>query len=153
MLFRSLDTEEGMRKLMDFNRETLELGLEGIMLKDPLAPYECERNRSWLKMKPLRSWDLKAVAVEQGTAGTKNSNSLGAVVFEGEEDGKRIRVSVGTGWSEKDRAAIWANPQLVLGHIGEVLGDCLTQAQDSDMWSIRFPRFDRWRDVSKGSKI
>jgi len=147
-----LDTEEGYARFREINQQAIDGGYEGIMIKDPDAPYECKRTVSWLKEKPFIEVSLTAVAVEEGTG--KNAGRMGAVLFEGEDDGKFIRVSVGGGWSDKDRDDIWAARKEVLGQVGEIRADAATKSQDSDdVWSLRFPRFKTWRGFVAGEKL
>jgi DNA ligase-1 len=148
----NLDTDKGFARFKEINAQAIAGGYEGIMLKDPFALYECKRSVSWLKIKPFIEVSLTAIAVEEGTG--KNAGRMGAVLFEGEDDGKKIRVSVGGGWSDKDRDDIWAHKELVLGEIGEVRADAATLNQDSDnVWSLRFPRFKTWRGFVPGEKL
>jgi DNA ligase 1 len=89
-----LDTPEGQKRYKEINAQAIAGGYEGIMLKDPEAGYECKRSVAWLKLKPFIEVSLAVVAVEEGTG--KNVGKLGALVCEGEDDGKRIRVNVGS---------------------------------------------------------
>jgi DNA ligase-1 len=147
-----LDSYVGELEFKQYNKEAIDAGFEGIMIKDVDAVYESKRSRSWLKMKPFIEVSLTAVAVEEGTG--KNAGRMGAVLFEGTDDGKFISVSVGGGWSDKDRDDIWATKDQVLGQIGEVRADAATLNQDStDVWSLRFPRFKVWRGFKAGEKI
>lgn len=147
-----LDTAAGQARYKEINALAIAGGYEGIMLKDPSAGYECKRSVAWLKLKPFIEVTLTAMAVEAGTG--KNLGRMGAVVFEGTDDGKFIRVSVGSGWSDKDRDDIWQNRDAVLGQLGEIRADALTQSQDSaDVWSMRFPRFKVWRGFTAGEKL
>ena len=121
---------------------------------DPAATYECKRSVSWLKMKPFIEVSLTVVAVEEGSAETKNVGKLGALVCEGEDDGKFIRVNVGGGYTDELRDSIWASKDTVIGQIVEVRADAATRSQDSeDVYSLRFPRFLRFRGFAKGEKI
>jgi len=147
-----LDTAEGYARFREINQQAIDGGYEGIMIKDPEAAYECKRTVSWLKEKPFIEVSLTAVAIEEGTG--KNVGRMGAVLFEGEDDGKFIRVSVGGGWSDKDRDDIWANRDSIPGQIGEVRADAATLNQDStDVYSLRFPRFKTWRGFAAGEKL
>ena len=126
------------------------------MLKDPDAKYECKRSVSWLKIKPFIEVSLTVTAVEEGTG--RNEGRLGALVCEGVDDGKRIMVNVGSGLSDEQRMDFWAayqeTPESVVGQIVEVRADAATRSQDSDdVWSLRFPRFLRFRGFAKGEKI
>lgn len=147
-----LDTPEGQKAFAEFNSETVKAGYEGIMVKDPESPYETKRTSSWLKIKPFIEVSLTVVGYEEGTG--KNVGKLGAVIFEGEDDGRFIRVNVGGGFSDLDRDEIWKNRDKYMGFIGEVRADVLTQEQNStDVWSLRFPRFKGWRGTQKGEKL
>jgi len=147
-----LDTYIGELEFKQYNKESIDAGFEGILIKDSNAPYECKRSVSWLKMKPFIEVSLTAVAVEEGTG--KHAGKMGAILFEGEDDGKFIRVSVGGGWTDQDREEIWATKDSVIGQVGEVRADAATLNQGStDVYSLRFPRFKVWRGFSAGEKL
>jgi DNA ligase-1 len=149
-----LDTYVGELEFKQYNKDAIEAGFEGIMIKDIDAKYECKRSTSWLKMKPFIEVSLTVVAVEEGSAETKNVGKLGALVCEGEDDGKFIRVNVGGGYTDELRDSIWASKDTVIGQIVEVRADAATRSQDSeDVYSLRFPRFLRFRGFAKGEKI
>ena len=122
------------------------------MIKDPDAKYECKRSVSWLKQKPFIEVSLTVTAVEEGTG--RNVGKLGALVCEGIDDGKRIVVNVGSGFTDSDRDEYWVGKDTVVGQVVEVRADAATQSQDNDqVWSLRFPRFLRFRGFVKGEKI
>jgi len=149
----NLDTADGQAKLQEFNRQVLDEGLEGVMVKDPNAAYKTKRTDGWLKIKPWITVDLVIVDVEQGTAESKFAHTLGALVCEGEDNGKRIRVNVGSGFSEELRDQIWKARDKVVGRIVEIKGDALTLDQNQDTWSLRFPVFMQFRGWHPGEKI
>jgi DNA ligase-1 len=147
-----LDGLVGELEFKQYNKDAIEAGFEGIMIKDVDAKYECKRTVSWLKMKPFIEVSLTVVAVEEGTG--KNEGRLGAVICEGEDDGKQIRVNVGSGFTDDDRNEFWSDKDAVIGQIVEVRADAATRSQDSeDIYSLRFPRFLRFRGFAKGEKI
>jgi DNA ligase 1 len=149
-----LDTEQGQAAMQEFNRAALDLGLEGIMIKDPLAPYHCKRSDAWLKIKPFVTTDLEIVAVEPGSSESKFSHTMGNIVCEGTDQGRRVQVEVGTGFSEELRDQIWAMREKLLGLVVEIKGDAFTKNQHSDdVWSMRFPVFLRFRGWQPGEKI
>jgi len=149
----NLDTPEGQQTFREFNRDTIAAGYEGIMVKDPAATYKTKRTDAWLKIKPFITVDLELKEVIVGTPGSKYENTMGACIFAGEEDGKIIQTSVGSGYSDELRDAIWQNRHSVKGRICEIKGDAFTQAQDSDTWSLRFPVFLQFRGFQPGEKI
>jgi DNA ligase-1 len=147
-----LDGMVGEVQFRAYNKEAIEAGYEGIMIKDPNAIYECKRSASWLKQKPFIEVSLTVKAVEEGTG--KNLGKLGALICEGEDDGKVIHVNVGSGFTDDQRAEYWDDKDTMLGQIVEVRADAATRSQDSeDIYSLRFPRFLRFRGFAKGEKI
>jgi DNA ligase-1 len=145
-----LDTDAGQARYKEINLLAIEGGYEGIMLKDPSAGYKCKRSHAWLKLKPFIEVSLTVVAVEEGTG--KNIGRLGALVCEGEDDGRRILVNVGSGFTDDQRIAFWAARAEIVGDIVEVRADAITQNQDGT-YSLRFPRFLRFRGFVNGEKI
>lgn len=174
-----LDTEEGQERYKKINKKALELKYEGVMAKDPDATYKCKRVHAWLKSKPFIEVSLTVVGYEEGKEDSKNVGRLGALLCEGVDDGKKIYVSCGGGFTDKQRAEIWASltqkpvtwtskvkgktvthiatpgkVKDIMGQVVEVRGDALTISQDSnDVWSIRFPRFRRFRGFAAGEKL
>jgi DNA ligase-1 len=145
-----LDTEKGQARYKEINAKAIAGGYEGIMLKDPDAGYECKRSTAWLKLKPFIEVSLAVVAVEEGTG--KNVGKLGALVCEGVDDDKAIRVNVGSGLTDEDRVVYWDNADTLIGNIVEVRADAITQNQDGT-YSLRFPRFKGFRGFVPGEKI
>ncbi len=144
-----LDTYVGELEFKEYNKHALEQGFEGIMIKDPDAVYECKRSTSWLKQKPFIEVSLTVVGIEPGTG--KNEGKMGALICEGEDDGKFIRVNVGSGWTDDQRAEV---DDSVIGQILEVRADAVTRSQDSEeVYSLRFPRALRFRGFKAGEKI
>jgi DNA ligase-1 len=148
----NLDEYVGELQFKQYNKDAIDAGFEGIMIKDVDALYECKRSVSWLKQKPFIEVSLTVTAVEEGTG--KNEGRLGALICEGEDDGKKIQVNVGSGLTDSQRAEFWNDQQALLGQIVEIRADAATRNQDSeDVWSLRFPRFLRFRGFKAGEKI
>jgi len=139
-----LDTDKGQARFREINREAIAGGYEGLLIKDTNAPYECKRSSAWLKKKPVISVDLIITAVEEGTG--KNSGVLGALVCEGLDHGKAIKVNVGSGLTDSQRKEMWDNQQSIIGQTVEILADAITVPQNDKIYSLRFPRFCRFRD-------
>jgi DNA ligase-1 len=138
-----LDTAAGKDQFHRYCNDKVVEGFEGVMIKATDAPYECKRNTFWLKYKPTITVDLKVIGVEEGTG--KNVGRLGALVCEGIDDGRTITVNCGSGFSDAQRDEIWANREITIGQTAEVLADAVSQNQDGT-YSLRFPRFVRFRD-------
>jgi DNA ligase-1 len=145
-----LDTAEGHDIMNRFAQDAVAEGFEGIMIKNMEAPYECKRSDFWMKWKPTISVDLNIVGFEQGTG--RNAGRLGAIICEGEDNDRRIRVNVGSGFSDALRDEYWTARDNLLGHLVEVQADAVTQNQDGT-YSLRFPRFLRFRDFNAGDKL
>jgi len=145
-----LDTAIGEMQFVAFNKEALKNNYEGIMIKDLDAKYVCKRHVAWLKQKPFIEVSLEVTNVEEGTG--RNEGRLGALVCSGIDDGKTIVVNVGSGFSDSDRIEFWADRDSVIGQIVEVRADAITQNQDGT-YSLRFPRFLRFRGFKAGEKI
>jgi DNA ligase 1 len=146
----NLDTAEGHDIMHRYAEDAVAEGFEGIMIKSLDAPYECKRSDFWMKWKPTITVDLTIVGFEQGTG--RNENRLGAIICEGEDHGRHIRVNVGSGLSDSNRDEYWDARNDLLGHLVEVQADAVTQNQDGS-YSLRFPRFLRFRDFDAGEKV
>lgn len=141
-----LDTEEGVDAMWQFAEQAIKDGYEGIMVKDTSAGYACKRSTTWLKYKPVETYDLALIGYEEGTG--KNVGKLGAFICEGEDnDGRLIRVNVGSGFSDDNRGEYWLERDSLLGRVVEVQADVVTQNRDGS-YSLRFPRFVRFRSLS-----
>lgn len=145
-----LNTQEGEQRFVQLNKAAVDGGYEGVMIKDPGAPYECKRTHAWLKAKPFIELTLEVIAVEEGTG--RNQGRLGALVCAGQDDGKDIKVNVGSGFTDANRSNIWAAGNDVIGHMVEVRADAVTQNQDGT-YSLRFPRFKTFRGFTPGEKL
>jgi DNA ligase-1 len=145
-----LDTPEGQERFVALNKQAVDGGYEGVMIKDIDAPYECKRTHAWLKAKPFIEVTLEVVDVEEGTG--RNEGRLGAIVCEGTDDGKTISVNVGSGFTDVHRDDYWNSRDALVGNLVEVRADAVTQNQDGT-YSLRFPRFKTFRGFEAGEKI
>jgi DNA ligase-1 len=145
-----LDITKGQARFKMINTQAVAGGYEGIMIKDPNAGYECKRSVAWLKLKPFIEVSLSVIGVEEGTG--KNEGKMGAIICEGEDDGKLITVNVGSGFTDEHRDAYWASRNKLLGMVAEVRADAVTMNQDGT-YSLRFPRFKGFRGFDIGEKI
>tara|TARA_B000000557_G_scaffold146964_1_gene119252 strand:- start:2167 stop:3438 length:1272 start_codon:yes stop_codon:yes gene_type:complete len=148
----NFDTAEGQEQFNKLNKTALDEGYEGLMIKPIAEGYKCKRSHAWLKIKPFIEVTLKVVDLEEGTG--KNEGLLGALVVEGEDDGKFFSLNVGSGLTDENREQIWENKDKVLGQLVEIRADAATQSQDAeDTWSLRFPRFKTFRGFELGEKL
>jgi DNA ligase-1 len=146
-----LSTDEGNRRFVELNKTAVDGGYEGVMIKDIDAPYECKRTHAWLKAKPFIEITLTVVDVEEGTG--RNEGRLGAVIVEGEDDGYNYRLNCGSGFTDAQRDEYWIERASLIGNLIEIRADARTKSQDSDTYSLRFPRFKTFRGFVAGEKI
>lgn len=148
----NLSEPDGQKQFADYNKLCIDRGFEGIMVKPVGGIYECRRSVGWLKVKPFIEVSLKVVDVEEGTG--RNAGKLGALVVEGKDMDKFIKTNVGSGLTDTDRETFWKAKDKLIGQIVEVRADAITQNQDTtNEWSLRFPRFLRFRGFEPGEKL
>jgi DNA ligase-1 len=145
-----LDSAEGHDIMRRFAEDAVTQGYEGIMIKAVDAPYECKRSSFWMKWKPTITVDLNIIGFEEGTG--RNAGRLGAIICEGVDNERNIRVNVGSGLSDANRDEYWLARNDLVGRVVEVQADAVTQNQDGT-YSLRFPRFVRFRGWEAGEKI
>ena len=150
--------EEG---LLEFERDALEVGYEGIMKRNPYTPYK--QGRSTFKEQGIgklkRFSDDEGVVIgfeekmhntneaktnelgrtqrSQDQAGMVGANTLGALIC----TCKGIQFTMGSGFDDAGRAEVWANKDKFLGKLAK-FKHFEIGAKDS----FRFPIFQGWRD-------
>lgn len=90
--------------------DALERGLEGTIIKNPSMIWEDTTSKNQVKLKLEFECDLKVVGYEEGRG--KNAGMLGALKCES-SDGK-LKVDVGSGFTDEQRKEIWKNKDLVV---------------------------------------
>lgn len=113
-----------------FYNEFISQGYEGAVLKDPDGERYNGRNKDWLKLKPSYTTDVQVIDLERGTG--KYSNAIGALIV----SYKGCYVKVGSGLTDKQRAAWYQNPNLIMGKTIEVM-----YMEETEYGSLRHPRF------------
>jgi len=147
-----LDDDDGQKQFADYNKLCIDKGFEGIMVKPIAGSYECKRSSLWLKVKPFIEVSLTVIDTEEGTG--RNAGKLGALIVEGTDGGKFIKTNVGSGLSDTDREEFWKAKDKLIGQVIEVRADAITQNQNAtDEYSLRFPRFLRFRGFVPGEKM
>ena len=147
----NFDSEKGQVKFSAMNKEALEKGFEGLMIKPNDNFYECKRSHAWLKIKPFIEVTLKIVDIQEGTG--KHSSKLGAFQVEGSDDGKFFSLSVGSGLTDDDREMFWRSKDELVGRLIEIRADAITKSIEGEHYSLRFPRFKNFRGFKKDEKI
>jgi DNA ligase-1 len=144
------DSEESRQVFNEMFKKIIMEGFEGVMLKNPKAPYKKGRNKNWLKIKPFIELTMKVVGVEEGTG--KNKDKLGALVCISHEEKEVINVKVGGGFSDEQREDFWKARDSIEGDLVEVRADSFTEPDKSGEVSLRFPRFLRFRNTAGGGE-
>ena len=148
----NLSDEDGQKQFADYNKICIDKGYEGIMIKPVNGAYECKRSTLWLKVKPFIEVSLTVKAVEEGTG--RNVGKLGALIVEGTDAGKFIKTNVGSGLTDSNRDDFWKAKEKLIEQVVEIRADAITQNQDAkDEYSLRFPRFLRFRGFEIGEKM
>ena len=147
----NFDEKNGQDKFASMNKEALEKGFEGLMIKPNDNYYECKRSHAWLKIKPFIEVTLKIIDIQEGTG--KHSGKLGAFHVEGDDDGKFFSLSVGSGLTDDEREKFWASKDKLIGRLVEIRADAITQSIEGEHYSLRFPRFKNFRGFKKDEKI
>jgi DNA ligase-1 len=104
-----------------------------------------------LKAKPFIEVSLHIIDLEEGTG--KYKGNLGAIQCQGSDDGKFISVSVGSGLTDSMRRSIWDDKGKAMGQVVEIRADAITIGENSDHYSLRFPRFKTFRGFDKNEKL
>ena len=112
-IFVNLDNDDGKEVFKNFNNQAIINGYEGIMIKDPESFYECKRSTTWLKLKPVIEISLKVTSYEEGSG--RNVGKLGALIAEGEDNGKYFKLNIGSGFSDEQREIFWNKKSFLLG--------------------------------------
>ena len=147
----NFDDEKDNQKFSKMNKEALDKGYEGLMIKPSENYYESKRSHAWLKIKPFIEVTLKIVSIQEGTG--KHSGKLGAFQVEGTDDGKFFSLSVGSGLTDDDRDKFWKSKEKLIGMLVEIRADAITQSIEGEHYSLRFPRFKCFRGFKQDEKI
>jgi len=137
-------------ELMEFYREALADGFEGLILKMPDGLYEWDRSKSWAKVKPIIDVDLTITGFYPGREGTRLEKTLGGIMVEGhDENGNHIISDCGSGFTDEMRDEVWNNKEKYLGLTAMLEAQELSESSSteaSQTYSLRFPVFVRIRD-------
>jgi len=118
-------------------------GGEGVMLRDPDAPYYRSKNSGdrkpyLLKYKKTKTCDLRIIGFNEGEG--KYEGLIGSFICETDEH--TVLVSV----AGIDDTTRWSAPADWIGKIVEVAYFETSQSQTKGVLSLQFPRFKRVRD-------
>jgi ATP-dependent DNA ligase len=124
----------------DIFEQYLQAGQEGIILKTNDGIWENKRSKSLIKFKGELECDLLCVGWEEGTG--KNVGRLGALVLE--SSCGKVRVNVGTGFSDADRVAFTSGNSV--GRVVAVKYNARITDKSSTTDSLFLPVFIEFRD-------
>jgi DNA ligase-1 len=151
-----------LEELITYEEECLELGYEGLILRDPNAPYKNGRstvNEGYLlKMKRFVDAEATVISFEERMRNDneKTVNELGRSKRSSHQAGRfgrgdlgalvcrtagGIEFNIGTGFSDSERAEIWGSRDKFLGSIAKYKFFPIGQKE-----APRHPVFLGWRD-------
>ena len=140
--FMLVDTRivNNLDEARDHYREMIEEGQEGTILKDMSVGWSNTRSKLTVKFKEIKDIDLRVVQWNEGTG--RNKGLLGALTAE-TDDGK-IRVNIGTGFSDEQRKLF--TKDFVLGKIIEIEYNQRISSGGREIDSLFLPRFIELRE-------
>lgn len=112
-----------------FYQNCRSFGFEGILLKDMEALPFTGRKHLWQKVKPVETYDLEVIGVEEGTG--KYERHVGNLICRYGD----TEVRVGSGLTDSQRKVWYVNPDIIIGKTVEI--NCMEQ---SSMGKLRHPR-------------
>ena len=111
-------------------------GYEGLILKWPHHKYNYKRSKEWVKIKQVKTVELRVLEAEEGKG--KYEGQIGALVCEGKVEGRKIRVHVGSGLSDVERSMPM---DYFDGNLVEVKYNSIIQDSKTGKWSLFLPRY------------
>lgn len=126
-------------KLKEISKATIDAGYEGIIIKDPQAPYHFKRSKAWLKTKAINSATLKIVGVTEGKG--KRAGKIGALVCSSACG--LLSVDVGSGLTDDD-VNLFSDVSPI-GKCVEVVFNVVIHGSVPGTYSLFLPRFKEIR--------
>jgi ATP-dependent DNA ligase len=123
-------------------KEQLAKGEEGVILKDPMGPWEDKRVKHQVKMKAELEADLRVTGFLPGTG--KYEGKIGSLLVES-ADGQ-VKTAVGTGLNDEERS--W-DPKEFIGKIVAVKYNALIDDKKTGQKSLFLPVFVEIREDKK----
>lgn len=115
-------------------------GYEGLILKSPKHKYEFKRSKVWIKVKAVKDADLLVYDIQEGE--NKYTGQIGGLVCRGIVEGKNVKVTVGSGLSDDERAY---DPNEFVGKIIEIKYNEVIIDNKTGEYSLFLARFIRVR--------
>jgi ATP-dependent DNA ligase len=138
-----------LKEAQELTNKVVAKGGEGGILKNILSHWKDHTSPNQVKMKARFETELRVVGWEYGDKGKKYEKKMGRVIFE-TDDGK-IKVYVGTGFSDEQREENWNEN---IGRIGELeyesLSKSKTRKSEDPEYTLYGPAaFICWRDEKR----
>jgi DNA ligase-1 len=124
----SANTEEEIYQIYGKSRD---MGLEGVIVKNYNAQYQCKRDNGWMKIKDKQTVDVLVLDVLEGEGRLVGSTGKLVVDYNG------VAVKVGSGLTDSLRTEFWHNPDSIIDKIIEV-----SFHEETPDKSLRHPVFE-----------
>jgi len=111
-------------------------GGEGVIVKSPDHLYECKRSKSWIKIKEVNDCDLVIRGHYPGEG--KREGYIGGLICE--DASGRVKVKVGSGFTEEDLKTLSVNPDSLIGKVAACQYNVVINDKTGG-WSLFLPRF------------
>lgn len=155
---------EDLDSLLELEEKYLGVGYEGLILRDPNAPYKCGRSTVkegyLLKMKRFSDFECRVIGFEERmhNGNTATTNELGRTKRSSHAAGKTglgdlgalvvlspdgIEFRVGTGFDDSERSRVWRNRSSYLGKLAKIKYFAVGMKD-----APRHPVFLGWRDAA-----
>ena len=128
-----------MEEAQELYQKKLAEGEEGLVLKDPMGPWEDKRVKHQIKMKAELEADLRVTGFLPGAG--KFEGKIGSLLVES-ADGK-VKTAVGTGLNDEERSY---DPKEFMGKIVAVKYNALIDDKKTGQKSLFLPVFVEIRD-------
>lgn len=123
-----------LREVVETFHSFIEVGWEGLMIKDVDSCYQWKRTKALLKMKMMDTIDLVVTDIYQGTG--KYEFMLGGVYC----NYKGNKLGVGSGFTDEQRHDFWKFPNSIIDKTIEVSYQSISHNKDGKE-SVSFPVF------------
>lgn len=130
---------EDLAEIVEQFHQFLNMGWEGLMIKNWDSLYEFKRSKNLLKMKLMDTIDLTVVGVYEGTG--KYEGMMGGVYV----DFRGYQVGVGSGWSDEQRQYYWNHKNEILGKTLEIAYQAVSKNKNGGE-SLSFPVVKKIRE-------
>lgn len=126
-----------LEECLDYAKECIELGLEGIVFKHKDLIWEDGTSKRQVKIKKEKNVDLLCTGIENGKDGSKYEGLPAVLNLQSSDGLLKVNVSVK---NDELRNLIILDRDLYIGKIYEITGNNISTNKSNDMYSIYLPR-------------